>query len=193
MKDLTREDVARIEELIFKYPAFSIVSRPQRKYEISTSGNLLGYINQVSDSYIKRDSLYYLPGDLAGMSGIEKAYEKELRGEKGMRYIQKDIRLRNIGSYKNGELDKEEVSGKDLVLTIDYDLQRIAQEMLVNKRGAIVALDPKTGEILAMATGPDIDPNLFTGPEKTKNLYRLQMDSMNRPMFDRSIQAAYPP
>lgn len=193
IKDLTREEVARIQEIIFKYPAFSIVSRPQRKYEVSTSGNLLGYTNQVNDAYIKRDSLYYLPGDIAGMSGIEKAYEKELRGEKGMRYIQKDIRLRNVGPYKDGELDKEMVSGKDITLTIDYDLQRIAQEMLVNKRGAIVALDPKTGEILAMATGPDIDPNLFTGPDKTKNLYRLQMDSMNRPMFDRSIQAAYPP
>ena len=193
MKDLSREDVARIQEIIFKYPAFSVVSRPQRKYEVSTSGNLLGYTNQVNAAYIKKDSLYYLPGDIAGMSGIEKAYEKVLRGKKGMKYIQKDIKLRNIGSYKNGELDKEMISGKDLVLTIDYDLQRMAQEMLVNKRGAIVAIDPNNGEILAMATGPDIDPNLFTGPEKTKNLYRLQMDSMNRPMFDRSIQAAYPP
>ena len=193
MKDLSREDVARIQEIIFKYPAFSVVSRPQRKYEVSTSGNLLGYTNQVNAAYIKKDSLYYLPGDIAGMSGIEKAYEKVLRGEKGMKYIQKDIKLRNIGSYKNGELDKEMISGKDLVLTIDYDLQRMAQEMLVNKRGAIVAIDPNNGEILAMATGPDIDPNLFTGPEKTKNLYSLQMDSMNKPMFDRSIQAAYPP
>lgn len=193
VKDLSREEFARIQELIFKYPAFSIVSRPQRKYEVATSGNLLGYTNQVSDAYIKRDSTYYLPGDIAGMTGIEKAYEKDLRGEKGMKYIQKDIKLRNVGSYKNGKLDKEEISGKDLVLTIDYDLQKIAQEMLVNKRGAIVALDPNNGEILAMATGPDIDPNLFTGPEKTKNLYRLQMDSMNKPMFDRSIQAAYPP
>ena len=193
MKDLSREDVARIQEIIFKYPAFSVVSRPQRKYEVSTSGNLLGYTNQVNAAYIKKDSLYYLPGDIAGMNGIEKAYEKVLRGEKGMKYIQKDIKLRNIGSYKNGELDKEMISGKDLVLTIDYDLQRMAQEMLVNKRGAIVAIDPNNGEILAMATGPDIDPNLFTGPEKTKNLYRLQMDSMNKPMFDRSIQAAYPP
>lgn len=193
VKDLTREDVARIQEIIFKYPAFSIVSRPQRKYEVSTSGNLLGYTNEVNEAYIKKDSLYYLPGDMAGMSGIEKAYEKVLRGEKGMKYIQKDIKLRNVGPYKNGELDKEMVSGKDLILTIDYDLQKMAQEMLVNKRGAIVAIDPNNGEILAMATGPDIDPNLFTGPEKTKNLYRLQMDSMNRPMFDRSIQAAYPP
>ena len=193
IKGLTREDVARIQEIIFKYPAFSIVSRPQRKYEVSTSGNLLGYTNEVNEAYIKKDSLYYLPGDIAGMSGVEKAYEKVLRGEKGMKYIQKDIKLRNIGPYKNGELDKQMMSGKDLVLTIDYDLQKMAQEMLVNKRGAIVAIDPNNGEILAMATGPDIDPNLFSGPDKTKNLYRLQVDSMNRPMFDRSIQAAYPP
>ncbi|RQP12829.1 MAG: peptidoglycan glycosyltransferase [Chryseobacterium sp.] len=193
LKNLSREDIARIQERIFKYPAFSIVSRPQRKYEVNTSGNLLGYTNQVSEAYIKRDSLYYLPGDIAGMSGVERSYEKELRGEKGVRYIQKDIRLRNIGSYKEGKLDKAVVPGKDLTLTIDYDLQHMAEEMLVNKRGAIVALDPKTGEILTLATGPDIDPNLFTGPNKTRQLYKLQMDSFNMPNYDRSLQAGYPP
>ena len=91
---------------------------------------------------------------------MERSYEKFLRGEKGMRYIQKDIKLRNVGPYKNGELDKEVISGKDLTLTIDYDLQKLAEEMLVNKHGAIVALDPNNGEILCLATGPDIDPNL---------------------------------
>ncbi len=124
---------------------------------------------------------------------MEKSYEKELRGEKGVQYIQKDIKLRSVGPYKDGELDKEVVTGKDLTLTIDYDLQRIAEEMLVNKRGAIVALDPKTGEILALATGPDVDPSAFTGPDKNKNIYRLQTDKFDMPMFDRSIQAAYPP
>ncbi|AYO56746.1 peptidoglycan glycosyltransferase [Chryseobacterium sp. 6424] len=195
MKNLSREDIARIQEIIFKYPAFNIVSRPQRQYEVSTSGNLLGYTNEVNERDIKKDSLYYLPGDFIGRSGVEKSYEKVLRGEKGIQYIQKDIRLKSIGSYKGGALDKEVVTGKDITLTIDYDLQRIAEEMLVNKQGAIVALDPTNGEILVLATGPDIDPNLFTGPNKTKNLYRLQMDTIynNRPTFDRSIQAAYPP
>lgn len=195
MKNLSREEMARIQELIFKYPAFSIVPRPQRQYEINTSGNLLGYTNQVNDNDIKKDSLYYLPGDIAGKSGVEKSYEKVLRGEKGIKYIQKDIRQRSIGSYKNGELDKEVVTGKDLTLTIDYDLQRMAEEMLVNKHGAVVALDPNNGEILTMATGPDIDPNLFTGPEKSRNLYRLANDTIfeNKPTFDRSVQAAYPP
>lgn len=195
MKNLSREEIARIQEIIFKYPAFNIVSRPQRQYEVSTSGNLLGYTNEVNDRDIKKDSLYYLPGDFIGKTGVEKSYEKELRGIKGVQYIQKDIRLRNIGPYKNGTLDKDVITGKDITLTIDYDLQRMAEEMLVNKQGAIVALDPSNGEILVMATGPDIDPNLFTGPEKTKNLYRLQMDTIynNRPTFDRSVQAAYPP
>ncbi|UBB89059.1 peptidoglycan glycosyltransferase [Candidatus Kaistella beijingensis] len=195
MKNLSREEIARIQEIIFKYPAFNIVSRPQRQYEVSTSGNLLGYTNEVNDSDIKKDSLYYLPGDFIGKTGVEKSYEKELRGIKGVQYIQKDIKLRSIGPYKNGTLDKDVVTGKDITLTIDYDLQRMAEEMMVNKQGAIVALDPSNGEILVMATGPDIDPNLFTGPEKTKNLYRLQMDTIynNRPTFDRSVQAAYPP
>ncbi|MBE2272909.1 MAG: peptidoglycan glycosyltransferase [Flavobacteriales bacterium] len=195
MKNLSREEIARIQEIIFKYPAFNIVSRPQRQYEVSTSGNLLGYTNEVNDRDIKKDSLYYLPGDFIGKTGVEKSYEKELRGIKGVQYIQKDIKLRSIGPYKNGSLDKDVVTGKDITLTIDYDLQRMAEEMMVNKQGAIVAIDPTNGEILVMATGPDIDPNLFTGPEKTKNLYRLQMDTIynNRPTFDRSVQAAYPP
>ncbi|SFI88662.1 penicillin-binding protein 2 [Kaistella treverensis] len=195
IKNLSREDIARIQEIIFKYPAFSIVSRPQRQYEVSTSGNLLGYTNEVNDRDIRKDSLYYLPGDFIGKTGIEKSYEKELRGEKGVQYIQKDIRLRNIGKYKNGALDRDVVTGKDLTLTIDYDLQKIAEEMMIGKQGAIVALDPSNGEILVLATGPDIDPNLFVGPEKTRNLYRLQMDTIynNRPTFDRSLQAAYPP
>lgn len=195
MKNLSSEEVARIQEIIFMYPAFDIVQRYQRQYNVNTSGNLLGYTSEVNQSEIKKDSLYYLPGDIIGKTGVEKAYEKTLRGEKGVKYIQKDIKQRNIGSYKDGALDKEVVSGKDITLTIDYDLQKMAEEMLINKHGAIVALDPSNGEILVMATGPDIDPNLFTGSEKSKNIYRLSVDTIynNKPTFDRSIQASYPP
>lgn len=194
MKNLSREEVARIQEIIFKYPAFSIVKRPQREYEVTTSGNLLGFTNEVNQYDIKKDSTYYLSGDIIGKSGIEKAYEKQLRGEKGINYIQKDIKLRNVGPYKDGTLDKEVVTGQDLTLTIDYDLQKIAEEMLVNKRGAIVALDPKTGEILVLASGPDVNPSeAFSGPDKSKKIYQLQTDKFDMPMFDRSIQAAYPP
>lgn len=195
IKDLGREEIARVQEIIFKYPAFSIVQRPQRQYEVSTSGNLLGYTSEVNDREIKKDSTYYLPGDLIGKTGIEKSYEKELRGVKGIKYIQKDIKLRNVGPYKNGTLDKDVVTGKDITLTIDYDLQKLAEEMLVNKHGAIVAIDPNNGEVLVSATGPDIDPNLFTGPNKSKNLYALSKDTIyeNKPTFDRALQAGYPP
>ena len=195
MKNISREEVARIQEIIFKYPAFTIVSRPQRQYNVGTSGNLLGYTNEVNERDIKKDSIYYLPGDNIGKTGIEKSYENELRGIKGINYIQKDIKLRNVGPYKEGRLDRDVVTGKDLTLTIDYDLQKMAEEMLKDKHGAIVALDPNTGEILVLATGPDIDPNLFTGTQKSKNLYRLAKDTLfeNQPTFDRSTQAAYPP
>lgn len=195
IKDLSREEIARVQEIIFKYPAFNIVQRPQRQYEVSTSGNLLGYTSEVNNREIKKDSTYYLPGDLIGKTGVEKAYEKELRGVKGIKYIQKDIKLRDVGSYKDGALDRDVITGKDITLTIDYDLQRMAEEMLVNKHGAIVALDPNTGEVLVSATGPDIDPNLFTGPNKSKNLYALSKDTIyeNKPTFDRALQAAYPP
>lgn len=195
VKDLSREEIARVQEIIFKYPAFSIVQRPQRQYEVSTSGNLLGYTSEVNDREIKKDSTYYLPGDLIGKTGVEKSYEKELRGVKGIKYIQKDIKLRNVGPYKNGTLDRDVVTGKDITLTIDYDLQRMAEEMLVNKHGAVVAIDPNNGEVLVAATGPDIDPNLFTGPYKSKNLYALSKDTIyeNKPTFDRSLQAGYPP
>jgi penicillin-binding protein 2 len=195
IKDLSREEIARVQEIIFKYPAFSIVQRPQRQYEVSTSGNLLGYTSEVNDREIKKDSTYYLPGDLIGKTGIEKSYEKELRGVKGIKYIQKDIKLRNVGPYKNGSLDRDVITGKDITLTIDYDLQKLAEEMLVNKHGAIVAIDPNNGEVLVSATGPDIDPNLFTGPNKSKNLYALSKDTIyeNKPTFDRALQAGYPP
>lgn len=195
MKDLTRADIARIQERIFKYPAFNIVSRPQRQYEINTSGNLVGYTNEASRAYIDSDSLYYRPGDIVGVSGVERSYEKVLRGVKGVQYIQKDIHMRDIGPYKGGSLNEAVVPGKDITLTIDYDLQKIAEEMLVNKHGAIVALDPNTGEILTLATGPDVNPQLFTGPDRKRNIYHLQVDTVfnNRPTFDRSIQAGYPP
>lgn len=193
MKGLTSEDLARIQEKLFKYNAFSIVRTPERNYLVHSAGNILGYINEVNENYIKSDSSYYMPGNLAGMTGVEKSYEKYLRGIKGIKYIQKDRRLRSIGSYKDGEYDQQMHSGKDITLSIDYDLQNLAEKLLVNKRGGIVALDPNNGEILVMASAPVIDPSVFVGRDKNKHIYALQMDSMNKPMFDRAAQAAYPP
>ncbi|MGM5631351.1 penicillin-binding protein 2 [Apibacter raozihei] len=193
MKGLTNEDLARIQEKLFKYNAFSIVRTPERNYLVHSAGNILGYINEVNERYIKSDSTYYMPGNLAGMTGVERSYEKYLRGVKGIKYIQKDRQLRSIGSYKNGEYDQEMHSGKDITLTIDYELQNLAERLLANKRGGVVALDPNTGEILVMASAPVIDPSVFVGRDKNKHIYSLQIDSLNKPMYDRSVQASYPP
>ncbi|TWP27803.1 peptidoglycan glycosyltransferase [Apibacter muscae] len=193
IKGLSKEDLARIQEKLFKYNAFSIIRTPERNYFVKSAGNILGFVNEVNQKYIKSDSTYYLPGNLAGMAGVEKSYEKDLRGIKGIKYIQKDRKSRSIGSYKDGEYDQKMQTGKDITLSIDYDLQEYAEKLLTNKRGGVVAIDPNNGEILAMASSPVIDPSVFIGRDKNKHIYALQVDSINKPMYDRAAQAAYPP
>ena len=190
IKGLNREDFTRFQEQMYKYPAIDVVQKPKREYRVSTAGNVLGYIQEVSPTYIKRDSSYYDPGDLAGMAGVEKSYEKVLRGVKGIKYLKKDIRLRTIGSYENGEKDVQVQNGKTINLSIDYDLQHYAETLLTNKRGAVVAIEPATGEILALASSPYIDPRRYNIPGE---ISRMMLDSINKIMYDRSLQAAYPP
>ncbi len=190
LKSISRENFARMQERLYLYPAFSIVKRPERKYMVNSAGNILGYINEANTAYIKTDSNYYQPGDLVGISGVEKSYEKDLRGTKGVKNHIVDIHMNVVGPYKNGEYDRPVKSGKTLMLTIDYDLQKLAEDMLQNKRGAIVALDPNTGEILALASAPTIDPGDFLNSVTRNALIR---DSISKPTFDRALQATYPP
>ena len=189
-KNITREDYARMQEQLYLYPAFSIVKRPERKYMVNTAGNILGYINEANPSYIKSDSTYYQPGDFVGITGVEKSYEKDLRGVKGIKNWIVDRTMNVVGPYKDGQYDRPVKSGKTVHLTIDYRLQQLAEEMLQNKRGAIVAIDPKTGEILALASAPTINPNDFLN-SKTRNA--LINDSISKPTFDRALQGSYPP
>ncbi|SMC86140.1 penicillin-binding protein 2 [Moheibacter sediminis] len=190
IKNIPRESYARIQEQLYLYPSMSIVKRPERKYLVHTAGNILGYINEANERYIKTDSTYYEPGDLVGIAGVEKSYEKELRGVKGVRNYVADRLMKSVGSYKDGEYDRAAKSGKTLTLTIDYDLQLYAEELLQNKRGAIVALDPKTGEILAMASAPTVDPNRYlTSIERNA----LINDSVSMANYDRVAQGSYPP
>lgn len=190
IKNISRENYARIQEQLYLYPAMTIVKRPERKYMVNSAGNILGYINEANEAYIKTDSTYYKPGDLVGISGVEKSYEKELRGVKGVRNYIADRLMKSIGSYKDGEHDIAAKSGKTITLTIDYELQKYAEELLQNKRGAIVALDPKTGEILAMASAPTVDPNLYLN-SKTRN--QILRDTISMPNYDRATQGTYPP
>lgn len=190
VQGINRDDFTRFQEQMYKFPAIDIVKRPKREYRVHSAGNVLGYIQEVNNNYIARDSGYYMPGDLAGQAGVEKSYEKVLRGEKGFRYIKKDIRLRNIGPYKNGENDIPVVNGKTIKLSLDYTLQKLAEDLLVNKRGGVVAIEPSTGEILALASSPVIDPNRFNIPGE---IYRMSHDSVSQIMYDRALQAQYPP
>lgn len=194
LKSLNIQDIAKVQEKIYKFPAFSIVRRPTRTYKVNGAGNILGYINEVNESYIKSDSTYYLPGDLAGISGVERSYEKILRGVKGIRYYKKDIHQQSIGSYENGKFNVEAINGKDLTLTIDYNLQQYAEELLEGKFGAVVAIDPNNGEILCLASSPTINLNKFESiKSKKKYLHKFLNDSISKPMYDRATQATYPP
>ncbi|MDO5510133.1 MAG: penicillin-binding transpeptidase domain-containing protein [Weeksellaceae bacterium] len=190
IRGLNRDQFTRFQEQMYNYPAIDIVQRPRREYRVNGAGNVLGYIQEVNDPYIATDSLYYAPGDLAGFAGVERSYEKVLRGTKGYRFIKKDIRLRNIGPYDDGKKDVPMINGKTIKLSLDYRIQKYAEELLVNKRGAVVAIEPKTGEILALASAPTIDPNRYNIPGE---IWRMTHDSVSKEMFDRSLQATYPP
>lgn len=190
IKNISRENFARMQEQLYLYPAFSIIKRPERKYMVNSAGNILGYINEAGPAYIKTDSTYYQPGDLVGIAGVEKSYEKDLRGIKGVKNWIVDRTMNVVGPYKNGEYDRPVKSGKTVNLTIDFRLQELAEQMLKNKRGAIVALDPSSGEILALASGPTINPNDYLN-SKLRNA--LINDSISKPTFDRALQGTYPP
>lgn len=190
IQGINRNEFTRFQEQLYRFPAVDIVRRPKREYRVDTGGHILGYIQEVNNNYIKRDSSYYEPGDFAGQAGVEKSYEKYLRGKKGFKYLKKDIKLRTIGSYEEGRNDVPVENGKTLNLSIDYELQAYAESLLANKKGAVVALEPKTGEILVLASSPFIDPHRFNIPGE---IYRMTHDSVNQIMYDRGLQAQYPP
>lgn len=190
IKNISRENYARIQEQLYLYPAMTIVKRPERKYMVHSAGNILGYINEANEAYIKTDSTYYKPGDLVGIAGVEKSYEKDLRGVKGVKNYVADRLMKSVGPYEDGKYDVAAKSGKTITLTIDYELQQYAEKLLRNKRGAIVALDPKTGEILAMASAPTVDPNLYLN-SKTRNA--ILRDTISMANYDRATQGTYPP
>ncbi|MBL4662690.1 MAG: penicillin-binding protein 2, partial [Flavobacteriaceae bacterium] len=163
-----------------------------RDYQVNYSANVLGYISEVNEGIIEK-SPYYQKGEIIGAEGVEKVYEEVLRGVKGVSYIQKDRFNRNIGSYENGRFDTLPVRGKDIILTIDGVLQKYGESLMVNKRGGIVALEPATGEILALVAAPNYDPGLLVGRERSKNFTKLYYDTIAKPLFDRVLSGEYPP
>ncbi|GAB5399015.1 MAG: penicillin-binding protein 2 [Aureisphaera sp.] len=189
---LTKSEYASLSEKMYKYDGFYIQKRSLRDYQVNHSANVLGNISEVNEQIIQNNP-YYQMGELIGVGGVEQQYEDILRGNKGVRYIQKDKFNRDIGPYKEKKFDTLPTRGKDITLTIDAVLQQYGEELMVNKRGGIVALEPSTGEILALVAAPNYDPALLVGRERSKNFTKLYYDTIAKPLFDRVLQGEYPP
>ncbi len=192
LKQLAKEDYAYLQEKLHKFEGFFIQKRVIRDYPIKSAANILGYIGEVNSEVAKNDP-YYQPGELQGKKGVEKQYEEVLRGVKGKKYFQRNRLNKIMGSYKNGMYDTLAKSGKDLTLTIDSDLQQYGEFLMKGKRGGIVAIEPSTGEILALITAPNYDPNMMVGRKRSPNSVKLFGDTINKPMYDRGLQATYAP
>lgn len=191
MSQIPAEEFSVFREKLFRFKGFSVEKRSVRHYTTGLGAHLLGDVGEVNDKDIANDD-YYQSGDFIGKLGVERSYEKELRGEKGMRIMLRDVHGRTQGHYQNGKYDKAPVPGKDVTLSIDLDLQALAERLLEGKLGAIVALEPSTGQILCMASSPTYDPRLTVGRNRGKYHQQLSRDPM-RPLLNRAIMGTYPP
>ena len=191
LKLVSSETYAKLQEKLYKFPGFFVQPRTVRKYEDTTAAHVIGYVGEVSDKRVDTSS-YYRAGDYIGISGIEKSYEEYLRGEKGVKIYLVDVHNRIKGAYKEGKYDKEAKLGKDITSTISMDLQNYGEYLMQNKIGSIVALEPQTGEVLALVSSPSYDPGLLVGRQRGKNYNMLNTDSL-KPLFNRALMASYPP
>jgi penicillin-binding protein 2 len=189
---LTPQMQARFEENSWRFPGFALIERPVRVYPFNVAGHILGNISEVDTRDIERSNDFYRQGDYIGKSGLEATYERVLMGKRGVQYLIKDNHNRLVGSYEKGIFDTAAVAGRGLRTYLDVELQQLAEKLMRNKVGAVVALDPKTGGILTMVSGPNFNPNELTGPEKNKNYSRMVLD-VTGPLLNRSIKGQYPP
>ena len=185
---LSKEDYAKLQEKMRHFEGFYIQKRSLRYYDTKSAANVLGYISEVNERDLAENP-YYVQGELKGRTGVEKTYEDTLRGKKGVQYIQKDRFNRDIGPYKDGAEDTPPVQGKEISITIDKDLQEYGELLMHGKRGGIVAIEPSTGELLSMISGPTYDPSLLVGRKRSKNYTVLYNDSIANPTWDRSLLA----
>ena len=190
-KQISIETYGYLQEKLFKFPGFFTKARTLRKYPYPIAAHTLGYIGEVSPEKVGEDH-YYNPGDYIGISGIERAYENELRGKKGYKISMVDVYNKEKGSYQNGKFDTAAIAGKDLYTTMDAELQAYGELLMTNKRGSIVAIEPATGELLALVSSPSYNPNLLTGRIRSKN-YMLLIEDKLKPLFNRALMAQYPP
>jgi penicillin-binding protein 2 len=192
LPQLNKKEFAAFQEKMRKFEGFYFQKRSLRDYQVNFGANVFGFITQVNEKLIAKNP-YYNSGDLIGKQGVEESYEEILRGIKGVKYYQKDKFNREIGSFKDGKYDTIAVQGEDINLTLDMVLQQYGEELMINKRGGIVAIEPSTGEILALITAPSYDPAILVGRQRSKNYTLLYRDSIANPLYDRALLAEYPP
>ncbi|NME67315.1 penicillin-binding protein 2 [Flammeovirga aprica] len=194
-KQLTEQEYAQIQDRIISFKGLSIQARTIRSYPHKSLANALGYVKEVSSTFLQKDTAkYYQSGDLIGKSGVEKYYEEQLRGQRGVSYIMKNVKGVTKGKFEDGKFDTIPRVGATLTSSIDLDLQAYGEQLMRRKKGAIVAIDPSTGEILAMISAPSYDPNELTGEGKrVSKIYSELSRSEDKPLFNRAMQSRYPP
>tara|TARA_A100000164_G_scaffold56420_2_gene45067 strand:+ start:9804 stop:11657 length:1854 start_codon:yes stop_codon:yes gene_type:complete len=191
-QQISQEEYALFQEKNWKFPGFYLQKKSIRDYHIQSMANVLGYISEVNSNELKNRPNYEL-GEQIGRQGIERTYEKFLRGKKGVAYFQKDRFNRIIGPYEEGIYDQQPTASSNLFLTIDYELQNYGANLLQNKRGGIVAIEPETGEVLALITAPNYEPKNLEGRKRSNYYNLLRKDTISKPLFDRALQAEYAP
>jgi penicillin-binding protein 2 len=192
LSQLNKREYAGFQEKERKFEGFYVQKRALRDYQVNYGANIFGFITQVNQGIIEKNP-YYNSGDLIGKQGVEQEYEETLRGIKGVKYLLRDKHNKIIGPYQEGKFDTIAQQGNDLTLTIDAELQKYGTELMINKRGGIIAIEPKSGEILALISAPTYDPALLVGRQRSKNYTALYKDSIAKPLYDRALQAEYPP
>ncbi len=183
---------AQLDENMYKFPGFDLAERPVRSYPYNAAAHVLGYIAEVDTAIIRKSDYFYQMGDYIGRNGLEKTYEKVLMGQRGIAFLIKDNKNRIQGSYEKGRYDTAAVAGRNLYTSMDIELQQLAEKLMANKIGGVVAINPRTGGILAMASAPDFNPNDLAGASFRKNYGKLVMDTA-RPLYNRAIKGQYPP
>ncbi|MEM8965933.1 MAG: penicillin-binding transpeptidase domain-containing protein [Bacteroidota bacterium] len=193
IKQISNTTFATVQDYLVDFPGFRIQARTNRAYSYRNLANALGYIGEISPYQMERDSAnFYRQGDYIGILGVESKYEDQLRGKRGVKYKMVNVRGVEKGSYKDGAYDTLSVAGENLVSTVDITLQEYAETLMTGKRGSIVAIEPKTGEILTFVSAPFYDPNLLTGRDYGKNYSQLAADT-TKPLFNRPLMGAFPP
>lgn len=192
MKQVSMEDYSRFQEFLYLFPGFYGQVRTIRKYPQRAAAVILGDIGEVDDNQIKKSDGYYKPGDYVGKSGLEKSYEHELGGTQGKKFIFVDVHNREQGSFAEGRYDTAAKAGNNIRTSLDIKLQEYGEKLMQNKKGSIVAIEPKTGEIICLVSSPGYDPNLLGGAIRGDNFKKLLMDSL-QPLFNRATMATYSP